>query len=152
MRSSLWGLVALGRAQDILTRTDRKATDIETIVDDALLPHRSGEGRISASGDAVRLSPEQGLGLSLAIHELATNAAKYGALSVAEGEVSIGWSVSDAGGFAFTWQESGGPIVEVPKRTGFGSRLIERIVAPYFEGTGKLAFEPSGVFPPQYSR
>jgi PAS domain S-box-containing protein len=138
-------LIALGRAQDILTGPSADATDIGHLVEEALRPHRSGESRIVVDGPTAELSPDQGLGLSLAIHELATNAVKYGALSVAEGEVSITWSISPDGSFTFRWQENGGPAVEMPTRTGFGSRLIERIVAPYFNGTGKLAFDPSGV-------
>lgn len=138
-------LAALARAQDILTSTHWNAAEISLIVDEALRPHRSGEGRITASGPALQLSSDQGLGLSLVIHELATNAVKYGSLSVEEGSVAIDWDLSAEGVFSFHWQESGGPIVEIPTRTGFGSRLIERIVAPYFDGTGKLHFEPAGV-------
>ncbi|MEF2553288.1 HWE histidine kinase domain-containing protein [Aurantimonas sp. A2-1-M11] len=138
-------LSALGRAQDVLTHSRTDSTDIRHLVEDALRPHRSGEERISANGPAVELSPEQGVGLSLAIHELATNAAKYGALSVAGGCVTIDWTVSHDRSFQFRWRESGGPDVEPPLRTGFGTRLIERIVAPYFEGVGKLTFDPAGV-------
>ncbi|MBB3999429.1 sensor histidine kinase [Aureimonas pseudogalii] len=144
-RDALSGrLIALGRAQDILTGSGADATEIRHLVDDALRPHRSGEGRIVVAGPSLELSPDQGLGLSLAIHELATNAAKYGALSVAEGEVWIDWTIAADRSFTFHWRESGGPVVETPTRTGFGSRLIERIVAPYFDGTGKLTFDPSG--------
>ncbi|WP_420908472.1 sensor histidine kinase [Aureimonas altamirensis] len=138
-------LQALGRAQDILTGSSADATSIRHLVDDALRPHRSGEGRIIVGGPAVVLTPDQGLGLSLAIHELATNATKYGALSVADGEVSIAWTIAADRSFEFLWQESGGPTVAVPTRTGFGSRLIERIVAPNFDGTGQLTFDPAGV-------
>ena len=90
------------------------------------------------------LTSQQALGLSLATHELATNAAKYGALSNDTGRVAMTWRVED-GAFAFEWVESGGPPVTPPGSRGFGSKLIERIVASYFEGEGRVDFDPSGI-------
>lgn len=138
-------LIALGRAQDILLGSHRDLTDIRMIVEEALRPHRSGEARIVASGPVLELTSDQGLGLSLALHELATNAMKYGALSIPGGKVAVSWSNTAEDGFRFCWREADGPAVATPTRSGFGSRLIERIVAPYFNGTGKLAFNPAGV-------
>lgn len=138
-------LTALARAQDILTQKSWETADIRAVVEGALEPHRSGEGRYHIDGPAFTLTAQQGLGLSLAMHELATNAAKYGALSNDRGKVTIDWSVQPSGGFAFHWIETGGPAVSPPERRGFGSRLVERIVATYFDGAAQLEFPPEGV-------
>lgn len=137
-------LSALGRAQDILTRSNFTEASIHEVVAMAIDPHRVGEDRITWTGPALTLSSQQALGLSLATHELATNAAKYGALSNETGRVAMTWRVAD-GVFAFEWVESGGPPVASPDSRGFGSKLIERIVASYFEGEGRLDFAPTGV-------
>lgn len=135
-------LTALARAQDVLVRPDADEVDIRDVVESALGPHRTGEGRFAIEGPVVTLGAQQALGLSLGLHELATNAAKYGALSNADGRVSIVWSDRP---FRFEWRETDGPIVAPPSRTGFGSRLIERIVASYFDGKAQLSFDPAGV-------
>ncbi|MES2664503.1 MAG: PAS domain-containing protein [Pseudomonadota bacterium] len=145
-REILQGRVrALADAQDILTRSIADVMPIAEVVTAALLPHRSGEGQFDISGPEAAINGRQGLGLSLALHELATNAVKYGALGRSEGTVSIRWQVQPDGAFAFCWHESGGPPVVQPDRRGFGSVLIERIVATYFNGAATLAFNPGGV-------
>ena len=136
-------LSALGRAQDILTRSNFTAADIHDVVAAAIDPHRVVEERISWSGPRLILSSQQALGLSLATHELATNAAKYGALSNETGRVAMAWRVED-GAFAFDWIETGGPPVTPPASRGFGSKLIERIVASYFDGRGLPELRPVG--------
>ncbi|MBB3951845.1 HWE histidine kinase domain-containing protein [Aureimonas jatrophae] len=137
-------LSALARAQDILTGALSDEADVRSVVEAAIRPHRTGEGRISSSGPSLRLSAQQALGLSLAIHELATNAAKYGALSNETGRVTMNWAVTD-GRFEFSWVENDGPNVAVPERRGFGSKLIEQIVAAYFNGEGRIDFKPGGI-------
>lgn len=137
-------LSALGRAQDILTRSNFTEADIHDVIAAAIDPHRVTEDRISWAGPRLILTSQQALGLSLATHELATNAAKYGALSNDTGRVAMTWRVED-GAFAFEWVESGGPPVTPPGSRGFGSKLIERIVASYFEGEGRVDFDPSGI-------
>lgn len=136
---------ALAKAQDILTGTLRSAASFDEIVAAALGPHRDGEGRFVISGPTVALTAQQALGLSLAIHELATNATKYGALSLPDGRIEIGWAVSETGAFSFHWIESGGPPVAAPERRGFGSRLTERIISSFFFGEGRMSFEPQGL-------
>lgn len=138
-------LNALARAQDILIQPDRPEAGILGIVEGALEPHRSGGDRIRISGPDIPLRSDQGLGLSLALHELATNAAKYGSLSAAGGGVDISWTVTPEGQLTFDWIESGGPAVAPPQRVGFGTKLVQRVVAPYFDGTAALDFDPSGV-------
>ncbi len=119
--------------------------DIGDVVSSALAPHDSGVGRFEIDGPTSRLTSRQALGLSLALHELATNAAKYGALSGDNGKVEIKWNVEEDGAFRFSWSESGGPQVSVPTRVGFGSQLIRRMVAPYFDGEAYLDYDPYGV-------
>ena len=145
-RETLSGRVrALADAQDILTKSVIGEMQIEEVVLAALLPHRTGEGRFSVTGPASIINGRQGLGLSLALHELCTNATKYGALSNNDGQVHILWDVQAEGTFTFDWTESGGPQVKKPERNGFGSVLIEKVVATYFEGSATLDFESSGV-------
>jgi CheY-like chemotaxis protein len=97
------------------------------------------------------LSSKSALALSLAIHELATNAAKFGALSRTSGHVNVNWRLMDghdglgSNGLGLTWRESGGPQVEPPKRRGFGSSLIERALAMETGGTAKIRYERGGV-------
>ena len=100
----------------------------------ALLPHYAGEDRFVIGGPVITINGRQSLGLSLALHELATNATNYGALSGDVGRVTINWDIQPDGAFSFDWQESGGPHVTQPARSGFGSVLIEKIVATYFDG------------------
>jgi PAS domain S-box-containing protein len=138
-------LSAMSRAQDILTNTNWASADIREVLDVALKPYLGGGDRFTFTGPSIRLSAQQGLGLSLAMHELATNATKYGSLSVIEGTVDITWSVNAKGEFVFDWSEIDGPTVVAPTRKGFGSRLIERSVAPYFEGVCTLSYLSSGV-------
>ena len=80
----------------------------------------------------------------MALHELSTNAAKYGALSNNAGKVLIRWGVADDT-FTFTWEETGGPPVDAPTRRGFGSRMIEQALASYFHGNVELSFKPNGL-------
>jgi two-component sensor histidine kinase len=142
-------LMTLSHAHDILTRTSWTNAPIKEVINGALAAHRSGQGRIRASGPDIELQPKQALALSVAVHELATNATKYGALS-GGGRVDIVWSDQPIGSvpsFRFTWTESGGPPVSepAPDRKGFGSRLIERMLAGDFSGEVKISYRPDGV-------
>lgn len=135
----------LAKAQDLLTGMSVTAAEITAITDAALAPHRDGADRIQLTGPSVYLSAQQALGLSLAVHELATNATKYGALSVPQGRVDITWSHQSGDDFTFDWRERQGPHVVEPTRRGFGSRLTERIVSDLFKGQAKIDFAPDGV-------
>ena len=137
-------LMALAAAHDVLTRRQWEGADIREVIDGALAAYRSDEqeGRFSLDGPDIRLVPKA----ALALHELATNAAKYGALSTDTGTVRLQWSVSgDPARFSFRWRESGGPPVVTPARRGFGSRLIERGLAQDLDGRIELVFDPAGV-------
>jgi two-component sensor histidine kinase len=140
-------LSALGRAHDILTSTSRPTASIRAVVENALAPHRPGAGRISVSGPHIIVGSKQALSLSLAIHELATNAIKYGALSNDRGRIDISWrrkSDGDAPIFHFMWRERDGPPVMKPTKKGFGSELIERGLAWDFGARVDVSYEPSG--------
>lgn len=138
-------VMALADAQDILTRSVSDEMQIDAVVQAALLPYRSGEGRFAVCGPNVTISGRQGLGLSLGLHELCTNAVKHGALSDDAGKIEVNWTVNSDGAFAFCWRERGGPPVALPTRNGFGKVLIEQIVASYFNGSASLEFDPAGV-------
>jgi len=105
-------------------------------------------GRVSAEGPDVRLTAQAGSTLAIALHELATNAAKYGALSNADGRVAIRWQDEQNKGtrsFRLVWQESGGPPVAEPKRRGFGSKVLGRLTAGALEGEAVLEYRASGL-------
>jgi two-component sensor histidine kinase len=136
---------ALSRAQDTLTATDWSTADVETIVRAAIAPHTDRQDRFVVSGPVVEVMAQRALGLALAIHELATNSTKYGALSSQCGSVAISWDVSGSDGFHFAWTEAGGPLVVEPTKKGFGSRLTERVVPSYFDGRAKTLYVSAGI-------
>ncbi len=144
-------LFALSRAHDVLTRENWEGANLSDVVREACAPFRNhveDESRIEVSGEELRLPPAMSLSLSMAIHELCTNALKYGALKSSAGGVRISWSrILDEAGMrlAFRWEEHGGPPVPPPLRTGFGSRLIQKGLARELNGTAQIAYEPSGV-------
>lgn len=142
-------LSALARTQAAVTRDPEAGVDLEYLLADELMAYNAREGeQVHISGPAIRLQPKAAETLSLAIHELATNAVKYGALSQPAGRVEISWRIDD--GVAspelnFDWREKGGPPVKSPKRKGFGTEILERTLAFEFKGTTSLLFSPSGV-------
>ncbi len=136
-------LRALGEAQTVLTKVEHKNAPIADVVKAALLPHADAS-QVSASGDAVDLNPQQVLGLSLALHELGTNAVKYGSLSSKNGRVDIRWT-NALGRFHLEWREAGGPEVLKSSAPGFGSTILTKVVGGYFEGETTLTFEPEGL-------
>ena len=143
-------IVSLGRAHDILTQANWTAAPIVDVVEGALGVHRAADpARIRISGPDVLLSAQPAMSLALTLHELATNAAKYGALSNETGIVDMRWHVvreGDPSRFCLTWTERGGPPVPAPPpRRGFGSRLIERSFASEIGGKVGLVYAPTGV-------
>ncbi len=113
--------------------------------------HTAGAGvdaRIEIAGPACELPPQKALAMTLGLHELATNARKYGALATPAGRLSVTWSVAGAGGerrVTLVWRESGGPPVVPPERTGFGTRLLRRSLGADLDGTVQLEFDPAGL-------
>ena len=141
-------LMALSRAHDVLTRHQWDSADLRDVVAEVMQPFHPGE-RLQVSGPAVRLSPSQALAFAMAIHELATNAVKYGAWSDAAGRVRIDWAMARRPGgpdeVRFTWSEEGGPPVRPPGRQGFGSRLLQQGLARDLGGAVELTFAPEGL-------
>ncbi|MDJ0391497.1 HWE histidine kinase domain-containing protein [Roseomonas sp. E05] len=135
---------ALGRAHTLLARTNWGGSDLRAVVEAELAPYAAGQ-RATFSGPGVRLAPEAVQPLSMILHELATNAAKHGALSQPGGQVGVGWSPRPEGGLCLDWSETGGPPVPpVPVRRGFGSRLIEATTLQ-LGGTVRFDWQPSGL-------
>lgn len=142
-------LVALGNAHTILTRTRWGNASIMEVVEGAIAVHRSKSSRIKVTGPRIDLGAKAALTITLALHELCTNAAKYGALSNDTGSVALDWTVTGGAAdasFQLTWKESGGPPVTPPTRKGFGSRLIAEAAGSDLRGETKLSFDPDGVF------
>jgi PAS domain S-box-containing protein len=121
---------ALARAHDVLTQTKLQGADVLQLVRDQVLLGGSGDNRIECRGPAVMLDAQTTVHLALVLHELATNARKYGALSAPMGRLSVEWEVRTDGRrkFEMRWSETGGPRVSAPGRRGFGLTLIERTV------------------------
>lgn len=141
-------LVALGKAQDLLISKSTEEAEIGALVHGVLEAHRASEPeRLRIRGPHVRLSPQTTLSLALILHELATNAVKYGSLSNEHGYVDLVWTVTEdtPACLALRWSEHSGPRVTEPKRKGFGSRLITRGLAGDIGGDVTLSYEPTGV-------
>ena len=151
--SSLTGFVedldgrirAMAKAHSLLTQSNWEGVSIATLIGDELDPYGRGGAELRIEGPTVILTPKASLSLSLAVHELATNASKYGSLSKAGGRVTVVWHRVENGDLKLVWNERGGPPVEEPKRRGFGSRLIERALALDTAGHSSIRFEPAGV-------
>jgi PAS domain S-box-containing protein len=139
-------LLALARGHDLLTKRNWQDTPFEKLVHDIVAP-MSG-GRVLTSGPHVELDARMALSITMVLNELLTNAAKYGALSVPNGSVSLTWRISagerSQAVLDCEWHERGGPPVTPPKRRGFGTRLMERCVEHDLAGEFDLVFEPEG--------
>lgn len=136
-------LAALGRAHDLLTQVSWSGVTVERLAKVALAPFEDGR-RFRIEGPRLMLPPTHAVALSLALHELATNALKYGALSVPDGRVEARWTAEN-GEMRFCWAERDGPAVAKPTRSGFGTRLLERGVAAEFGGNVSVSFAPEGL-------
>jgi two-component sensor histidine kinase len=140
-------LLALAQAHDVLTRESWDSADLADVVAGAVAVHQSdGHERFMIEGPGLRLEPKTAVSLAMALHELATNAVKYGALSADGGWVRIGWTAQptpDGVKLRLTWSEHDGPAVTPPSRVGFGSRLIARSLASE-GGVATLAYPPGG--------
>jgi two-component sensor histidine kinase len=137
---------ALSATHDLLTGTDWGTTPIRAVIEAELQHCRTtAEQTVTIEGPPVELAPNDALSFGLAVHELATNAAKYGALSVPGGEIAVGWTMVDEHLAEITWRERGGPQVAQTRRRGFGTELIEKIVSHELRHPVTLDFAPEGV-------
>jgi two-component sensor histidine kinase len=117
---------------------------LRSIVDGVVAPYAGGSNRFVVAGQELALPPKVAVSMALGLHELCTNAAKYGALSVPEGSVRVTWA-AEGGRLRLEWRETGGPPVEPPASRGFGTRMIERGLAAELRGKVEIRFERSGV-------
>jgi PAS domain S-box-containing protein len=139
-------LMALSGVHNVLTSANWEGARLDALLDLELSPY--GAARYRLEGPAVRLSAQEALTFALVTHELATNAAKYGALSTPDGCVRVTWSVegeADERRLTLDWRETGGPTVVAPTRQGFGSRLIQRSIQVDMHGETTMAFDPEGL-------
>lgn len=142
-------LQALARAHSLLTRSNWQGANLRRLIEQELEPHISADRRnVTLEGPELELRPRVALSLHMCLHELATNAAKYGALSVESGLVQISWSITNGRGdseLVLRWRETGGPKVSPPARRGFGTDVIETSIEYELGGGTKLDYLPTGV-------
>ncbi|MBV8686966.1 MAG: PAS domain S-box protein [Alphaproteobacteria bacterium] len=136
-------LSALATAHNLLTQSSWEAAELGAIVREILFAH--GRDRFAVEGPPVRLPPKTAVSLAMALHELATNAVKYGALSAPSGSVAIRWRVAGEDRLLLDWDERGGPPVAPPSKRGFGTRMIERALDGEAGGGATLEFRREGV-------
>ncbi|MFN3816336.1 sensor histidine kinase [Brevundimonas sp.] len=141
-------LIALSQAHNVLVTENWAGADLRTLICEVLAPYERDPSPIRMEGPPVRLHPSQAVSVSLACHELATNAAKYGALSTPDGRVAVDWNLAHNGEgqrfLTLLWRESGGPAVVPPTREGFGARLIRQTFAAEHGGRAHIQFPPEG--------
>ena len=141
-------LLALSNAHDLLTRGAWQGASLRELLQRTLAPYAGGATqRVVITGEDIRLKPRAALGMAMAFQELATNAAKHGALSAAEGRITVDWRAEPPGSnlIEIRWIETGGPSVVPPRRRGFGTRLLERGLAYELKAEVKLDFAPTGL-------
>lgn len=136
-------LAALSSAHNLLTQQNWESASLRQVIGDGMAAYHAGE-RVTIHGPDIPLAPKTAVSLAMAVHELATNATKYGSLSNSEGRIDIDCAVADES-LRLVWRESGGPPVVAPTRRGFGSRMIERGLAAELGGTVQIDFAPDGV-------
>lgn len=137
---------ALSTAHNVLTNENWDGADLRTMVEHSLEAFQhAGRAAIHISGPKLRVGPHAALSIGLAMHELATNAAKYGSLSSPTGVVDVNWSVGSGDVFKLAWMETGGPTVVTTDRTGFGSRLILHVLPKELQGTAEIDYRCTGV-------
>lgn len=140
-------LVSLSKAHDILTQQNWSGADLHDLITASIEPHAAIE-RFQIAGEKVWLPPNLALSFALALHELTTNAIKYGALSNAKGKVTISWRLARRGPETWLnleWRETGGPNVEPVERRGFGTQLLERVFASDSAGRVVMTFKRQGL-------
>ncbi len=137
-------IAALAGAHNLLTRSDMQGALLDELITLELKPYDGQSNRVTVAGPKTVLRPDAASILALLVHELTTNAVKYGGLSVPEGRVSVSWSIVESS-VKLTWEESGGPAVVPPEHSGFGRSIIGGIIDYELQGKSDIAFDPSGV-------
>jgi len=138
-------LLTLSAVHGLLTEQNWHGADLAAVVRASLKMHLDGtRERLSFAGEDFRVRPKSAVAVSMALHELGTNAVKYGALSTGQGSVAVRWTTDD-GRFRLRWEEKDGPPVAAPTRQGFGTLMIERGLAAELQGDVRIDYRPSGV-------
>jgi PAS domain S-box-containing protein len=147
LRAVLLGRIsALGRAHQLLSDARWQGADLRRLVEEELLAFSLGEAaRVAIDGPDTALTPPAAQGLAMALHELATNAAKYGALSVPSGSVEVRWRRCEAGALLVRWTENGGPPVTRPTRHGLGTTILSRALSGPTNGTTRVDWRAEGL-------
>ena len=138
-------LAAYARAHDQVLSRDWRPGDLKSVLQVSIESHAFDPDRIDAKGPRVSVSTQEALALGLALHELETNAAKYGALSTKSGRVALRWTVGDDRRVRLQWRETGGPETKAPEREGFGTTLLRQLVTYDLGGAVKISYPPEGV-------
>jgi PAS domain S-box-containing protein len=141
-------LLALSRTHNLLNETHWEGASLRAILDTELQPYATASSRIRLSGPEVQLLPKEAVVLGMALHELTTNAAKYGALSLASGRVQVDWGIGRSGEGStlnIDWCELGGPVLEAQPNPGFGSRLLRQTITQELAGQLDIRFEAQGM-------
>jgi chemotaxis family two-component system sensor kinase Cph1 len=136
---------SMAKAHSLLSEARWEGVSITRLLREELEPFGQRQNVVTIEGKDLMLTPKSALSLSLAIHELVTNAAKFGAFSTPGGTVAVRWTLADDNGISLSWTEAGGPRVRPPSRRGFGSTLIERALAMETGGSATLRYEPAGI-------
>ena len=135
---------ALANVHSLFVQTRWIGAELSTIASQELAAYSSRENRVRIDGPQMLLEPAAAQAVAIALHELATNAAKYGSLSAAGGKVDLNWSHEAGGQLKLRWTETGGPPVQAPTRKGFGSRIIEQMITQ-LKGTTHFDWRPEGL-------
>jgi PAS domain S-box-containing protein len=136
---------ALAHAHTLLSESRWDGADLLQIAEDELAPYRRDDLKITMSGPPVRLSSSAAQPIAVALHELATNALKYGALSAAHGRLSLTWKILSTNQLELIWTEAGGPTVREPRRKGFGTAAIDRMIKLQLGGELQMDWRPAGL-------
>lgn len=141
-------LQALSGAHEVLYEEGYTSADLRQVIERILEPFQTSERKIATNGAPLRVRSNAAMMIGLSLHELCTNAAKYGALSSADGRVSLDWSIDEEqvpATLVVDWRERGGPSVKTPDRTGYGTTFLKQIFARQFRGGVDTQFRPSGL-------
>lgn len=139
-------IIALSRTHDVLVDSNWAGAELRPLLEEVFAPYPQAREHVNVDGPIVRLHPSQAVAISMACHELATNAVKHGALKGQGGRLSVSWNLAHNGAgerfLTLLWKEEGGPTVSPPVRTGFGTKMIQRTFA---EGRADVQYPPEGV-------
>jgi two-component sensor histidine kinase len=137
---------ALAKVHALFVQSRWMGAELHSLVKQELLPYRGqGEARVRIDGPTLMLEPSMAQTIAISLHELATNAAKYGSLSAADGHVEIVWSRTADGRLSLRWTESGGPTVTPPTHRGFGTGIMENIIAGQLRGEVRFYWRDQGL-------